>query len=484
MTTIIAISGFAVLFVLLVGTIVTRYKVAGPNEAFIITGRRDKRAVDLTGQKVVVGGGTFVIPFVQSMARIPLSSLQITLQVHKAPSSQGISLNVQAVAVVKIGGDEEHIRAAAQRFLGQTDSIHVFTTEVLEGELRAIVGTLTVEQIIQDRGAFASKVAEAAEASLSVQGLTLDSFSIKDVSDAEGTYLRDLGRPEAAKIKQQADIAEAESHKISEQSRLAADEQVAIAERTLALKQAEIKVETDTALAQAAAAGPLAKAARDQEVLAEEAKVAERRAAVTEKQLEVDVRKPADAERYRIEQQAEAQRNATVSQAEGARTAKVANAEAEKAARIAAAEASAIEGERLGSAEKSRRALIADAVRLEGEAEAAAKQAVGEAEAKAMQARSDAYKEYGEAAILEMLVKILPEVARELAAPMGNIDQLTVVSTDGASALPKALASNMAQVVELVKTTTGFDLNAMIADSAASSASSSAASTAAARQQS
>ena len=189
---------------------------------------------------------------------------------------------------------------------------------------------------------------------------------------------------------------------------------------------------------------------------------------MTEKQLEVDVRKPADAERYRIEQEAEAKRNATVSQAEGARTAKVANAEAEKAARIAAAEASAIEGERLGSAEKSRRALIADAVRLEGEAEAAAKQAVGEAEAKAMQARSDAYKEYGDAAILEMLVKILPEVARELAAPMGNIDKLTVVSTDGASALPKALATNMAQVVELVRTTTGFDLGAMIAESAAS----------------
>jgi flotillin len=465
-STTIAIAGIAVLVVLLISTIVTRYKVAGPNEAFIITGRRDKGSKDNTGQRVIVGGGTFVIPFVQSLARMPLSSTQIALQVHKAPSSQGISLNVVGVAVVKIGGDEEHIRAAAQRFLGQPDAIQSFTTEVLEGELRAIVGTLSVEQIIQDRGTFASKVAEAAEASLSVQGLILDSFTIKDVSDADGTYLRDLGRPEAAKIKQAADIAEAESRQVSEQKRLAAEEQVAIAARTLALKQAEIQVETDTALAQASAAGPLAKAARDQEILAEQAKVAERQADVKEKQLEIDVRKPADAERYRVEQEAEASRNATVSQAEGSRAAKVANAEAEKAARIAAAEATAVEGEKTGQAEKSRRALVAEAVQLEGEAEAAATKAVGEAEAAAMSAKSAAYKEYGEAAILELMVNKLPEVARELAAPMGNIDKLTVVSTDGASALPKALASNMTQVMDLFKTVTGQDLTQLVAGAA------------------
>ncbi|MET0467788.1 MAG: SPFH domain-containing protein [Aeromicrobium sp.] len=461
--TIIAIAGIAVLVVLLVATIVTRYKVAGPNEAFIITGRRDKGTADNTGQKVVVGGGAFIIPFVQSMARLPLSSNQITLQVSNAPSSQGISLNVTAVAVVKVGGDEEHIRAAAQRFLGQTEAIHSTTTEVLEAELRAIVGSLSVEEIIRERAAFASKVAEAGESSLSGQGLVLDSFSIKDVSDAGGgTYLRDLGRPEAALIKQKADIAEAEAHQISEQSRLAADEQVAIANRTLALKQAEIKAETDKASAEADAAGPLAKAARDQEVLTQQALVAERQADVKEKQLEIDVRKPADAERYRIEQAAEAARNAEVSRAEGARTAKVATAEAEKASRIALAEAAAIEGEKTGQAEKSRRALIAEAVQLEGESEAKAIEAVGKAEASAMSAKSESYKEYGEAAILEMMVNKLPEVARELAAPMGNIDTLTVVSTDGASALPKALADNMTQVMELFKTVTGTDLSKLI----------------------
>ncbi|MGN0062722.1 MAG: SPFH domain-containing protein, partial [Nocardioides sp.] len=185
MGTIIAIGGLVALLVLIGAFVATRYKVAGPNEAFIITGRKGKGAADLSGQRVVVGGGAFIVPFVQALAKLPLSSTQIHLQVSRAPSQQGVSLNVQAVAVVKVGGDESHIRAAAQRFLGQTQAIHSFTTEVLEGELRAIVGTLTVEQIIQDRGAFASRVAEAAEASLSGQGLTLDSFSIKDVSDAD-----------------------------------------------------------------------------------------------------------------------------------------------------------------------------------------------------------------------------------------------------------------------------------------------------------
>jgi flotillin len=455
---VIAVAGIVVLLVLLGAFTATRYKVAGPNEAFIITGRKGKGAADLSGQKVVVGGGAFVVPFVQALAKLPLSSTQIHLQVSRAPSQQGVSLNVQAVAVVKVGGDESHIRAAAQRFLGQTQAIHSFTTEVLEGELRAIVGTLTVEQIIQDRGAFAARVAEAAEASLSGQGLTLDSFSIKDVSDADGTYLRDIGRPEAAKVRQMADIAEAEANQVSEGRRIAAEEQIALSERQLSLRKSEIKAETDAAAAQAEASGPLAKAARDQEVLAQQAKVAEAQASVTEKQLEVEVRKPADAERYRIEQDAEAKRSAAVSEAEGARAAKVANAEAERRARELAAEAQAIEGAKQGEAERARRAAIAEAVRLEGEAQADAELAVGRAKAEAMNAAAQAFKEYGEAAVVEMLVKVLPDVARELAAPMASIDKLTVVSTDGASALPKAITENLTQVTELVKGTTGIDL--------------------------
>ncbi|HLN75968.1 MAG TPA: SPFH domain-containing protein [Nocardioidaceae bacterium] len=472
--TLIAVGGILAVVVLLFAFVASRYKVAGPNQAFLITGRKGKSASDTSGQKVVLGGGVFVMPVIQQRSVVDLSSSQIGLKVEKAPSNQGISLNVQAVAVVKVGGTEDMIRAAAQRFQNQQQLISNFTTEVLEGELRSIVGTLTVEQIIQDRASFAAKVAEATEASLSVQGLVLDSFSIKDVADADGTYLRDLGRPDAARIKQAADIAEAEARLKSEEKRIATEEQIAIANRALELKKAEIKAETDAAAAQAQAAGPLAKAARDQEVLAEQEKVAARQATLTERQLEIDVRKPADAARYRVEQEAIAAQNAKVSDAEAEKAARIARAEAaaieatksgqaERDARIARAEAAAVEGAKTGEAEKARREAIADAVRVEGQAEAAAIAAKGSAEAEALEAKAEAYTKFNEAAVLEMLVKVLPEVAHELAAPMGNIDKLTVVSTDGASQLPKQLVGNLSQVIDMVSATTGLDVAKLMA---------------------
>ncbi|MDG4866319.1 flotillin family protein, partial [Streptomyces sp. T-3] len=159
-------------------------------------------------------------------------------------------------------------------FLMQQDGIVGFTQEVLSGALRAIVGRMSVEDIIRDRAAFAGQVAEEAEASLSGQGLILDAFQIQDIT-TEGSYLEDLGRPEAARARQEADIAEAIAKRASEQARLKAAEEIAIAERTFYLKQAEIRVETEAAAAQANAAGPLAEAARQQEVLSEQEKVAE-----------------------------------------------------------------------------------------------------------------------------------------------------------------------------------------------------------------
>lgn len=466
--TIISIAGLVVVVLLVGGAIATRYKVAKPSEAFVITGRKSKATKGAVaaadGPKVVLTGGVFVVPMVQSLTKVPLSATQIELNVGGAPSARGVMIDLLATAQVKIGGDEQSIRAAAQRFPDNTMvQIHRFTTETLEGSLRGIAGTLTVEEILQDRRALADKVAEAAEDTLTGQGLVLDNFTIKEVRDVPGsTYIQDLGRAQAAAVKRDAAIAEAEARQTAEEARVASEEKIAVAERTLALRQAEIKKETDAAQAEAAAAGPLAKAASDQEVLAQQAKVAEAQAAVKERQLEVDVRKPADAERYRIEVEAEARRNATISDAEGARTAQIARAEADRRSRELAAEAGAIEGAKKGEAEKALRVALAEALRTEGEAQAASELAVGTAKAEAMTAQAEAYKEYGEAAIAEMLVKVLPEIARELAAPMSNIDQLTVVSTDGAGALPKAVTGNLVQVLEMVKSTTGLDLQALI----------------------
>lgn len=439
-----AVIGVVVLLVLLALVVVTRYKVAGPSEAFIVTGRRGKKSTDPdtgriftdnSGQKVVVGGGVFVVPFVQQKFTLDLSSRHIPIAVRGAVTLRGVKANLEGVAIVKVGGTEDSIRAAAQRFLAQQGGIVGFTQEVLSGALRSIVGRMSVEDIIRDRAAFAGQVAEEAEASLSGQGLVLDAFQIQDIT-TEGSYLEDLGRPEAARAKQEADIAEAVARRAAEQARLKAEEEIAIAQRTFSLKQAEIKAETDEATARASAAGPLAEAARQQEVLTEQEKVAQRQAALTDRELDTKVRKPADAARYQTEQEAESRRVSLVKQAE---------ADADRA-RLT------------GEGEKARRAALADAVRLEGEADAAAIGAKGAAEAEAMRKKADAFAQYGDAAVLQMLVEVLPSVVAKAAEPLGAIDKMTVISTDGASRLSRTVADNVAQGMELLSSTTGVDL--------------------------
>lgn len=469
---VLAAVGLVLVFLFLILAIIKRYKVAGPNEAFIITGCRAKSSADLSGQKVVTGGGIFVLPFLQQLHVMDLSSRRISVQIRGAVSQQGIKLNLDGVAIVKVGGDEGSIRAAAQRFLTQQEEIETFTTEVLAGALRSIVGTLSVEEIIRDRASFASQVAEVTESALTNQGLVLDTFQIQDVTD-DGSYLTDLGRPEAARVGQHAAIAEADATRSAEQARIAAEGQVLEAQRALALQRAAIQSETDAAKAHADAAGPLAEAAKQQEVLAEREKVAAAQANLTDRELDTEVRKPADAERYRIEQEAEAARIAAVKRAEAEKIATIAAAEAkakqdeltgegEKRRRSALAEAEAIEGAKRGEAERARREAIAAATRTEGEAQAAAIDAVGRAEASAMELKAEAYAQYTQAAIIEMLVKALPEIAREMASPMSAIDNLTVVSTDGAGSLPKQVVSNINQLQPMLESTLGIDLAGII----------------------
>ncbi len=478
-----AVIGALALLVLTGLLIVSRVKVAGPNEAFIITGRKGKGAVrnpetgeistDLSGQKVVMGASVFVLPFVQKLGVLDLSSRRIPVAIRGAVSAQGIKCDLEGVAIVKVGGNEDAIRASAQRFLEQQSGIDTFTQEVLAGSLRAIVGRLTVDEIIKDRAAFASAVAEEAETSLTNQGLALDTFQLQDIQ-AEGSYLADLGRPEAARVEKEAAIAEAKARQASEQERFLAEEQIAIAQRALDLKKAEILAETDAATARAAAAGPLAQAARDQEVLAEKEKVAVRTAALTERQLDTEVRKPADANRYRVEQEAEGAKNAAIFTAEAQRQATIAAAQAdaeqarlsgegERSRRAALAAAEEIEGKARGAAERLRREAIAQAVQREGEAEAAAILARGQAEAEAMDRRAEAFRGYGDAAVLDMIAEVLPQLVRAASEPVSAIDKMTVISTDGASQLVRNVAGNLEQGLQIGSELMGVDLKGLFA---------------------
>jgi flotillin len=473
----VAVIGLAAAVVLVVALVLSRIKVAGPNQAFIITGRKGQAVTnpqtgevttDLSGQKVVMGASVFVVPFVQRLAVLDLTSRQIPVTVPAAISRNGIGCSLEGVAVVKVGGAEDLVRAGAQRFLGQQEQIDTFTKEVLAGSLRAIVGRLTVEEIIRDRATFASAVAEEAESSLTNQGLVLDTFQLQDIQ-AEGTYLRDLGRPEAARAEKEAAVAEAAARREAEQARLKAQEEIALAQRQLDLKEAEIKAQTDAAAAEAAAAGPLTQAARDQEVLAAQELVATRQAALKERELDTEVRRPADAQRYTVEQQAEGRKRAAIAEAEARRAATIAAAEAtaeenrlvgagERQRREELAKAAETEVRLQGEAERARRQAVAEAVKTEGEAEAAAIAARGQAEADAMREKADAYERYGNAAVVDLLAKTLPEVVRAAAEPISAVDRMTILSTDGAGALTQNVAANVAQGIQIASDLTGVDL--------------------------
>lgn len=471
------------LLVLVVAYLLTRIKVAGPNEAFIVTGRKGQPVTnpetgdvttDLSGQKVVMGASVFVVPFVQRLQSIELTSRQISIHVGSAVSSNGIRCSLEGVAIVKVGGTEDAIRAAAQRFLGQQQEVNLFTTEVLAGSLRSIVGRLTIEEIIRDRAAFAREVSEEAEVSLTNQGLVLDTFQLQDIQ-AEGSYIADLGRPEAARAEKEAKIAEAVAQRESEQARLQAEEDVAEAQRTLALRMAQIRAETDAAEAEAAASGPKAKAAQDREVLAAQQEVAEEQASLKERELDTEIRKPADATRYAVEQEAEGRKNASIRDAEARRESTIAAATAkaeedrligagERQRREELAKAREIEGRAEGEAEKARREALAAAVQVEGDAEAAAIRATGDAEAEAMEKKAQAYEQYGEAAIIDLLAKALPEVVAKASEPLSAIDKLTVISTDGASQLTKSVSTNVAQGLQLASDLTGVDLATLFSE--------------------
>ncbi|AUI51116.1 flotillin family protein [Arthrobacter crystallopoietes] len=407
-----------VVVLIIIFSLMRAYRVAGPSEALIITGRGGQ-----DDQRVVSGGRVIVYPFIQRAYTMSLASRQIRVEIDGI-SKNGIQLSLTGVAQVKVGGDEVSIRRAAQRFLNQQDQIDHYTQEILAGSLRAVVGTLTVEQVIQDRASFAASVSEEAEHSMNNQGLVIDTFQISAVDD-DGDYINNMGRPQAAEVAKLAAIAEAQATREASEAQALADEKVAIAQRTLALKQAEIKEETDARLAAANAAGPLAEAAQRQRILEQEELVAVRQAELKAKQLDTEVRRPADAERYR----------------------QVQIAEAAKTQAMLASEA-----------ELARRENEAKAVELEGAAKAAAIRAQGEAEAASTLAKAEAYKQFNDAAVLDRMLDTLPQIAHELAAPYANISELNVISNDGESKLSQNISTNLVETLSMLKTMTGVDL--------------------------
>ncbi|MDO9354776.1 MAG: SPFH domain-containing protein, partial [Solirubrobacteraceae bacterium] len=336
---IIAVVVVVVIIVLLV--LLSGIKVAKPDEAIIVTSRQKpikqgQTALEETenaGQRVVFGSRVFVKPIVEAHFKLSLRSRQLNVQAT-AQTKDAITIKVNAVAVVKVGGSESMVRAAAQRFLNQQDQIETSTEEVLSGSVRSIVGQLTVTEIITNRQALQGQVLDAVRESLDVQGLQIDTLQIKEIDDDNG-YIRDLGRAEAARVKQVAEVAESVARRTSEEARIEADQAVAEQQRKLDLRNAEIQKETDKARAEASASRPLAEAISQQEVIAQQEITAGKRVGLRKQELDAEIRAVADAEAYSLEKKAQADAAAAVAAANAERDRRKAVAEAVEAEGIA-----------------------------------------------------------------------------------------------------------------------------------------------------
>lgn len=443
---IVGIFGAVIALVLIALVIIKRYRIAKPDEAIIVTGGKGKEVVDaagnksrdLSGQKVVTGGGVFVVPFVQKSFTISLRSRRLTITTE-AQTTDGITIQAQAVAVVKVGGAQEMIRAAAQRFLSNSDEIDESTQEVLSGSLRSIIGGLTVLQIIRDRAVVAQSVLEAAEEALTKQGLVVDTLQIQEIRDG-ADYIANIGRPEAAKVRQQADIAETNAYQASQEAKIAAERVLLDRNRELKLRQAEIQAETDKATAQASAAEPLEDAIQQQAIVQQKQITAQKEVALRTEQLNADVRAVAEAEAYRVE----------------------ALAKADAAAAVSAADGRAQAVEREGLANRAARIAASEALEREGRAEAAALEAKGTAEAIAIDARARALETQSQAVLAQELIHLLPEIAGKYAEAIGAIDNMTVVSADGSSKVAGDAMGNIKGLLEMAKDTVGIDLVGML----------------------
>lgn len=423
------------------------YKNAGPDEALIITGTRSKKTTgtdgtvtEESGIKVVHGSGVFLKPFFQKAAKLSLTSRAIEIDTV-SQDRNGVTIRVAAVAIVKVGENDNAIRAAAQRFLGQEKNIDNFTQEVLSGSLRASIGATDVSTIIKERDKLGGTVLDVARESLLNQGLDVDSFEIKGITDDNG-YIQDLGRAEQARVRLAAEVAETQAKREAREESVVAEQAIAESENTLALRKAALQLDTDRAAAEAAAAKPLAEAKAQQAVVQEQQVTATRRAELRAAELESEVVAVAEANRRKTELEAEASARRTQLETEAEAAALIRRAEADLASRTSAASARLIEA----NAERDSRTAAADAVAAEGKAEADAIRAKGDAEAEATKKAAEAVAEQSEALIGLRLIETLPQIARELAAPMGNIDNLTVVSTDGASALTKNVVSGFGEL--------------------------------------
>jgi flotillin len=473
---IVAVVGIVFVVFLFIIVWASRYTKVGPNEVLIVSGRQHRVStadgrVAVRGFRVVKGGGTFVIPVVEKADVLSLELLTIDVQTPEVYTSKGVPVKVDGVAQIKVKGDDISIATAAEQFLSKrVDDIKNIAMQTLEGHLRAILGTMTVEEIYQNRDAFASKVQEVAAGDMANMGLSIVSFTIRDIRDTQG-YLDALGKPRIAQVKRDAQIAQAEADRdamikssqatqAGQEAKFIADSKIAEAKRDYEMNLADFNAAVNQKKAQSELAYDLQKFKTNQLVKAEEVQVTiiekqkqielqEQEIKRRQRELEANVQKPADAERYRVETLAAATKFQLETEAAGAAT-------AAKAKGFAAADVV----KATGTAE-------ADANKARGLAEASVIEAQGLATAEAMRKKADSFKEYNQAAIIELIVRALPEIAGQISAPLAKTEKMIIISGGngpggGASKLTGDVTTILSQLPPVLEALTGIKFEKLL----------------------
>lgn len=464
---------------LIIAIILSMWKKIPQDKAAVITGLK---------KRVITGGGGLVIPLFERVDTISLENMKLEVRTNGAMTSQGVPINTDGVAVIKVRNDKNSILSAIEQFNTSKESetiqiISDVSREVLEGKLREIISKLTVEEIYNDRESFGAKVHEVAGTDLAEMGLELKTLTIKDISDNNG-YLKAMGEARIAEVKKNAQIAVAEANKetqiktseaqrVGETASIQAQTAIAEANKIKNIKQLNFEKEQFAAKAEADAAyniqenitlktitdtqmdAEVLKQRRLKDVEAEKIQIsivaeqknielAEKKAIRKEKELLETMVKPAEAHKAKEQLDAEALKYKEIADAE--------------------AKAEAIRLNALAEAEKIKIQGLAEAeiIRQKGLAEAEAIKMQGLAEAEAMEKKAEAYAKYSDAGKLEMLVQVLPEIAKNVAEPMSRIEKIIVMDGNneqsGATQVAKTVTNTMTAVIESVKEMTGFDL--------------------------
>jgi uncharacterized membrane protein YqiK len=445
MTAAIVVGGFFLFLLLVIILIKMTYRIAEPDEALIISGiSRGHSAGQVAGEsmkfKIVTGGGGYVMPGLSKVRALSLMAHESEIVVP-CVSQQKIRLDLRGVIVYKVGDDYRSIANAARRFLDRpAQELESKVQNVFVGHLRAIAGSMTVEEMISDQDKFAQQVRDRCTSEMESFGLVIDSFQIQSIT-SPSNYIENLAVPHQAEVEQNARIARAQADQTAVAQEQTAQAQIAESIRGTEIKKAGFQAEIDRAQRQAGQQGPLAEAQARQAVVEQETRVAELQAQQKEQQLQVDVRKPADAEAYRQTTLAAAGRDVRIRQAEAAaqevRLAAEAQAAAVKVQAEAQANATRINGQADGDAIKARGLAEADAIKAKAMAEAAG-----------IESRAAALSQNQEAVIAQQIAQSMPDIVRAAASPFEHVGQFTVLN--GAQGVTSALGDVIQQAGALV----------------------------------